>query len=80
MNLIKGSYILGLIAALFAFLEKKFFESAFYNNLICRQLIPLWRIIDRKWDESFCMCVLRRDGAGCRPERYAYTPSQYIVP
>lgn len=63
MNVIKGSYILGIIAAFFAFLEKKFCESAFYSGFVCKRLIPLWKVIDRKWDESFCMRVLRALGS-----------------
>ncbi|MBR4952904.1 MAG: hypothetical protein IKZ30_00155 [Oscillospiraceae bacterium] len=62
MNAIKQSYILGIIAAFLALLEKKYLESAFHNVFVRGVILPLWKIVERKWDESLCMAILRGIG------------------
>ena len=62
MNLIKSSCILSLISAFFDLVAQKICESAIWRGIIIAKLVPLWKIIDRKWDESFCMLLLRKIG------------------
>lgn len=62
MNAIRQSYILGIIAAFLALLEEKYLESAFHNVLVRGAILRLWKTVERKWDDSLCMTILRGIG------------------
>lgn len=63
MELIKQSCILHLICSFFKWLEDAISESAFCTVVVGRWIMPIWRAIDKKWNESFCMALLRKIGA-----------------